>query len=131
MALKLTLKPGERVAINGAVIVNGDKRTSFLVESKANVLREADIMQPEEATTPARRIYLPIVMMALAGDPHREYLREFEMRLKEFANAVTDRRALELCLKISARVANNDYYKALASCRQLIEFETDRLSHAA
>ncbi|MFN3960057.1 MAG: flagellar biosynthesis repressor FlbT [Parvularculaceae bacterium] len=131
MGLKLSLKPGEKIAINGAVIVNGDRRTEFVVETQANVLRERDILKAEEATTPARRIYLPVMMMALDPGARRSAFPEFERRLTEFAEAVADPGALALCLKISAAVANGAYYRALSACRSLIEFETERLSHVA
>jgi len=131
MGLKLTLKPGERVAINGAVIVNGDRRTEFIIENKASILRESDIMRAEEATTPARRVYLPVMMMALDPNVRAEMFAEFDSRITEFAGVVTDPRALSLCLKVSAAVANGAYYKALGHCRALIEFESERLSHVA
>ena len=47
MPLKLSLKPGEKFVLNGAVLTNGDKRTSLVIQNKACVLREKDIMQPE------------------------------------------------------------------------------------
>jgi len=131
VALKLSLKPGEKIAINGAVIVNGERRSSFVVENRASILRHRDIMQADEATTPAKRIYFPVMMMALDADMRGEMLAEFEQRITEFAGAVTDREALDTCLKISASVANQDYYKALSPCRTLIEFEKTRLTNAA
>ena len=131
MALKLTLKPGERAAINGAVIVNGDRRASLVVENKARVLRESDILQPEDANTPAKRIYLPIMMMYLEPADLTEMQAEYELRLRQFADAVINVDALELCAKLAAHVANGDYYKALTVCRRLIEFEEERLSNVA
>jgi flagellar protein FlbT len=62
VALKLTLKPKERFFINGAVVVNGDRRSSLLIENNASILREKDIMQEREAGTPVRRIYFAIQM---------------------------------------------------------------------
>ena len=52
MPLKLSLKPGEKFVLNGAVLTNGDKRASLVIQNKACVLREKDIMQ---ARTPTRR----------------------------------------------------------------------------
>ena len=40
MALKVTLKPGEKFVINGAVIVNGDRRSSLVIQNKVSILRE-------------------------------------------------------------------------------------------
>ena len=131
MALKLSLKPGERVAVNGAVLVNGDRRATLLVESRASILREKDIMRPEDATTPARLIYLSIMMMALDASTRAAETCAFERRITEFARVVSDPAALALCLKISARVANGDHYRALAFCRELMAFEEKRLAHVA
>ena len=131
MALKLTLKPGEKIAINGAVVVNGERRTEFVIENMASILRESDIMRAEEATTPARLIYLPVMMMALDSGCRKSLFAEFDKRLTEFASVLSDPAALSLCLKISAAVANGAYYKALGHCRSLMEFENERLSHVA
>ena len=67
MPLKFSLKPGEKFVLNAAVLANGDKRTSLVIQNKACLLREKDIMQPEGANTSARRIYLAIMMMYLVG----------------------------------------------------------------
>jgi flagellar protein FlbT len=131
MALKLTLKPGERVAVNGAVIVNGDRRVSFLIENQARVLRERDILKPENADTPAKRIYVPIMLMYLDPSSKAGLMSVYEARLSEFANAVSNPAALQTCLKLAANVANGEYYRALADCRSLIEFEKTRLAHVA
>jgi len=72
MPLKLSLKPGEKFVLNGAVLTNGDKRTSLVIQNKACVLREKDIMQPKDAKTPARLVYLAIMMMYLKGDAANE-----------------------------------------------------------
>ena len=63
MPLKLSLKPGEKFVLNGAVVQNGDRRGVLILQNKASVLREKDILQPEDAKSPARRIYLPVMMM--------------------------------------------------------------------
>lgn len=129
MVLKLTLKPGERAAVNGAVIVNGDRRASIVIENRARVLREVDIMQPAEATTPGRRIYFPVMMMYLDPSTNDGMRSEFEGRLTEFIDVVTDGDALRTCAQIAADVANEDFYKALQKCRSLMAFEETRLTH--
>ena len=131
MALKLTLKPHEKAVINGAVIANGDRRASFTIENHANVLRESDIIQPEDATTPAKRVYLPIMLMIVGQERTEALFEEFETRLREFAGVVTDAEALQTCAALAAKVANGDYYKALSLCRTLIEFEKTRLPNVA
>ena len=39
MPLKLSLKPGERFVLNGAVVQNGDRRGTLILQNKASVLR--------------------------------------------------------------------------------------------
>ena len=58
MALKVELKPNERIIIGNAVIRNGEQRTRFFIEGEAPILREKDILTPRTADSPAKRIYL-------------------------------------------------------------------------
>ena len=129
MPLKLSLKPGEKFVLNGAVLANGDKRASLVLQNKACVLREKDIMQPGEAVTPARRIYLPIMMMYLDAENFEEYYNEFALRMTEFMGAIQTRTVLASCIEISRDVTNSQYYKALMTCRKLFEFEQERLNY--
>ena len=131
MPLKLSLKPGEKFVLNGAVLANGDKRTSLVIQNKACLLREKDIMQPEDANTPARRIYLAIMMMYLDGEASEEPYNEFALRMTEFMQAISDRKALALCVEISKDVMNGAYYKALVQCRMLFDFEQERLTYVS
>ncbi|WP_439816397.1 flagellar biosynthesis repressor FlbT [Zavarzinia sp. CC-PAN008] len=131
MALKINLKPGEKLVINGAVIENGDHRASLLILNKASILRQRDIMQPDEVTTPARRIYFAIMMMYLDADGHAEHYAEFALRSSEFISAISSSEGLDLCLKIGRHVLETNYYQALMTCRKLLEFEAKRLAAAA
>jgi flagellar biosynthesis repressor protein FlbT len=129
MPLKLSLKPGEKLVLNGAVLTNGDKRASLIIQNKACLLREKDIMQPEDATTPARRIYLPIMMMYLDPENGEQYYNDFALRMTEFMGAIRNRDALQGCMEISRDVMSASYYRALMGCRKLFEFERERLSY--
>src|SRR5690242_21619474 len=84
LPLKLSLKPGERFVLNGAVVQNGDRRAVMVLQNKASVLREKDIMQAEQANTPARRIYFPVMMMYLDEAGAQNYYEEFMLRITEF-----------------------------------------------
>jgi len=129
MPLKLSLKPGEKLVLNGAVITNGDKRASLIIQNKACLLREKDIMQPEEAVTPARRIYLPIMMMYLDPEGSDQYYNDFALRMTEFMGAITNRQALANCVEISRDVMAGAYYKALVQCKKLFDFERELLGY--
>jgi flagellar biosynthesis repressor protein FlbT len=131
MPLKLSLKPGEKFVLNGAVVQNGDRRSALLLQNKASVLREKDIMQFEDATTPARRIYFPVMMMYLDQPDWERYQDAFVKRLSEFMGAVHNPDVLSDCVNISRQVMAKEYYKALMLCRKLIEYEDERLGNVA
>jgi flagellar biosynthesis repressor protein FlbT len=129
--LKLSLKPGEKFVLNGAVVQNGDRRCVLLLQNKASVLREKDIMQPEDVTTPARRIYFPVMMMYLEeGQAARQY-EEFVRRLSEFMGVIRNPDILADCVAVSKHVLEREYYKALMLCRKLIDYEDERLGNVA
>lgn len=128
MPLKISLKPGEKFAINGAVITNGDRRTSMVLQNKASILRERDIIQQEDANTPARRIYFPIMMMYLDQENIDTYYQEFTARIEEFMDTIKLPAVVERCVIINKEVANQNYYSALKSCQALFEFEEKLLA---
>ena len=69
------------------------------------------------AKTPARRIYLAIMLMYLDGEASEEPYNEFALRMTEFMGAVSTPAVLALCVEISRDVAQGGYYKALIACR--------------
>jgi len=131
LPLKLSLKPGEKFVLNGAVVQNGDRRGVLVLQNKASVLREKDIMQPEDATTPARLIYFPVMMMYLDEPGALRYYDEFVRRLSEFMNVIRNPDVLADCVAISKHAMSKEYYKALMLCRKLIEYEDERLGNVA
>lgn len=129
MALKVTLKPGEKFVINGAVIVNGDRRASLMIQNKVTILRERDILLPDDATTPVKRIYFAIMMMYLDEKERKAFYAEFVQRVSEFINAVSNPDALHQCVGMLEDVNAGEYYKALMTCKKLLPFEQERLTY--
>jgi flagellar protein FlbT len=129
LPLKLSLKPGEKFVLNGAVVQNGDRRGVLVLQNKASVLREKDIMQEDEVNSPARRIYFPVMMMYLDDAGAGRYYDEFVRRLTEFMSVIGNPEVLAECVAISKHCMEREYYKALMLCRKLIEYEDERLGH--
>jgi flagellar protein FlbT len=127
MPLKLSLKPGERFVLNGAVVENGDRRATLILQNKASVLREKDIMQEHEADTPAKRIYFPVMMMYLSSSSNDGLYDAFVMRMTEFMSAIQNPDVLAECVSVSREVMAGEYYKALLRCRKLMAYEKERL----
>lgn len=120
MPLKLSLKPGETFILNGAVVRNGDRRGVLLLENQARILREKDIMQPEEATTPARRCYFAIMQMYLSGEKEGP---AYDRTMRAMADllAVTQLPAdRKLLADVSELIAAGNLYKGLTKCRKFV-----------
>lgn len=125
MPLKLSLKPGETFVVNGAVVRNGERRGVLLLENRARVLREKDILHPDSATTPARRAYFAIMQMYLLGEidgPAYAQAAESMAALMATASSEEDR---SLVLDISADVAATNLYRALSKCRKWMATEAE------
>ncbi len=131
MPLKLSLKPGEKFVLNGAVVQNGDRRGTLILQNKASVLREKDIMQSEDANSPARRVYFPVMMMYLDEGDAGKYYDEFVRRMTEFMGVIRNPEILSECVGVSKHVLGREFYKALMGCRKLIEYEDARMADVA
>ena len=129
MPLKLSLKPGEKFVVNGAVIQNGERRAVLLLQNKASVLREKDIMQVHEATSPARRIYFPVMMMYLDPAEISSSYEDFVLRMTEFMSAIKNPEILKECIACSKDVMAGQYYKALSRCRTIMAYEEECLAY--
>ena len=123
MALKLSLKPGEQFVINGAVVTNGDRRTTLVVQNKASILRDRDVMREEEATTPAKRVYFACMLAYLDADAADEAYQRFVAVMDQFLGAVEHPRIRLTCAQVSFAMMGRDYYRALGGCRELIDYE--------
>ena len=102
---------------------DGDRRGVLILQNKASVLREKDIMQLSEATTPAKRIYFPVMMMYLDENSAPKVYDEFALRLSEFMGASRNPEVLADCVAASRHVMAREYYKALMSARKLVDYE--------
>ncbi len=106
---------------------NGDRRCSLVLQNKASVLREKDIMQAEDVNSPSRHVYFPVMMMYLDEPGADKYYDEFLRRMTEFMNVIGNPTVLAECVGISRSIISREYYKALMGCRKLIEYEDERL----
>ena len=127
MALRIELKPGERILIGETVLVNGDQRTTFLVEGQAPILREKDILTPELADTPAKRIYLAVQLMYTSRDPRAHHDVYFSL-VRDIVQAVPS--TFPYVETINNRILTGDLYKALKEAKNLVHYEQELLQNA-
>ena len=112
--------------IGGAVISNGLGKAEFIVENNVPILRQNSIISPDAADTPARRIYLAIQLMYVDSQNLNKYQDIYWKLIREFVQAAPS--SIELVDKISEMVFQGNYYQALKSTHNLIEFEQEVLN---
>lgn len=128
MALKVELKPGEKVLVGSCVITNGDQRTKLFIEGKAPILRERDILAPDTADTPAKAIYLAVQIMYVEGSVDKLQKSYFSL-VNELVSAVPS--TLPFVDQINNEILTGDLYKALKVAKKLIGYERELLENAA
>ena len=123
MALKISLKPNERIIIGGAVVVNGNNRCDLSFENHVPLLREKDIMGESAANTPARRIYFSIQLMYIDEENLATHHQAYWKLVQTFLSAVPS--ALPLIDQISDLILQGQYYAGLKKTAKLIEYEQE------
>lgn len=127
MALKIELKPGERFILGNAVITNDDQRTRLFVEGNAPILREKDILRPEDADTPCKKLYLAVQLMYLSDKPAEHHSVYFEIARDILQAAPSTAEYIE---RMNNRILTGELYKALKEAKALIAYERELMSHA-
>lgn len=122
MALVIHLKKDARVIINGAVLENASGRTiSFLVKNEAAILRHSDVLQPEEASTPATRVYFALQCAYLFPKDRPKHLAQFVELIANYLEAAPS--AAPVGASIRAAVADGNLYEALKQARKLLQHQ--------
>jgi flagellar protein FlbT len=127
MALKITLKPHERVIIGGGVITNGDTRSNLVIENNIPVLREKDIMGEREANTPCRRIYFAVQLMYIDNNRIADHHKIYWKLVNDAVKAAPS--TLGMIDRISEYILANNIYQALKLSRKLIDYEQEVINN--
>ena len=129
--LVLKLAPGERVLVNGAVILNGERRARFsILTPNANVLRLRDALHPDEAKTPVKRVCY-VAQLILSGDaPTDEGSKQLLLGIEQLSQVFRDPDSRALLADTTRWVSAGNVYQALKSLRSLLPRE-ERLMAAS
>lgn len=129
MALKIVLKPQERLILDGAVITNGSTKCELLIENNVPLLREKDILREKEATTPCKRIYFMIQLMYVDKKDLAVKHETYWALVKDVIEAAPS--LSELLGQISGHILNSAYYQALKLAKRLIRYEEEILKYGS
>src|SRR5215475_1378342 len=123
MALKVELKPHERIIIGSCVITNTDQRARLLIDGdNIPILREKDILTPDIADTPAKLIYLAVQLMYISPDARANHGTYFNL-IRDMVTAVPS--AWPIIEAINNQILNGDLYQALKECKKLVAYEKE------
>ncbi len=121
--LVIELRADDTLIVNGSCLrVRNKTRVEFT--SHARFLFGKQIMKPEEANTPARRLYFALQIAYAGEDGQRntalERARDLAM---EFSSHTTSGLARHLCAEALSAAEESDGYSALKHARRLIQHE--------
>jgi flagellar protein FlbT len=128
MALKIILKPNEKMILGGAVISGGANKCEFLIENEVAILRQNSIMTAEAADSPAKSIYLAIQLMYVDAKKIVAHQKLYWQLVKEFIDAAPS--SIGLVDHINELIYTEKYYDALKLAKKLIEFEQEVIKRA-
>jgi flagellar protein FlbT len=126
MALKLSLKPGEKMIIGGAVVKNGDNKAELFIENQVPLLREKDIMGENDAQTVAEKIYFTIQLMYIDQENLINHHNTYWNYVQDMSKAAPS--TIALIDQISEKIVGNNYYQALKLSRKLMDYEKEIMS---
>jgi flagellar biosynthesis repressor protein FlbT len=126
--LAVKLKPGERIVVNGAVLCNGNARNTLYFANTASILREKDVMQVEEASSPVARAYYLVQLMMLNADDLEVYRPSYEKLMTQLLQTFTNIQIRQKLVESAEWVLTGNYYKALVALRPVRDYETALLT---
>jgi flagellar protein FlbT len=120
--MNITLRAGERIYINGAVL-RVDRKATLELMNDATFLLETHVMQAKDATTPLRQIYFVVQVMLM--DPASA------KGTTKLANSLIDKALLAFehpqiqqgLLGVSELIGRARFFEAMKSLRLLYPLE--------
>jgi|TARA_R110002124_G_scaffold92599_8_gene235231 flagellar protein FlbT len=114
MSLKFRIPAGEKIVVNGAVLTNSSsKAMHFSLENDASIMRERDILLPENAETPLQNVYLFIQLMYIEPGSHEEHHKSFQDAAQIAFLSTTDNDERNLVFEVVGLIGEKNYYAAL------------------
>jgi flagellar protein FlbT len=124
--LKISLKPNEKIYLNGAVI-RVDRKVTIELLNDVQFLLESHVLQIDEASTPLRQLYFILQVMLMnptgADDAYEMFRRSLPLMIASF----TDPEISGTLKHIDRMVGEGHVYEALKAIRSLYPLERQAL----
>jgi flagellar protein FlbT len=120
--MQITLRPDEKIYINGAVL-RVDRKVSIELLNDAAFLLEAHVMSVDAAVTPLRQLYFVVQMMLMNPNDTTAAAVLFKANLTGMLAVYGERKIIEGLLKVGTLVETNRYFEALKLLRGLFAMD--------
>lgn len=120
--MRLSLKAGERLFINGAVL-RTERRVTIELLNDATFLLEAHVMQLQDATTPLRQLYFLIQSMLIDPTSIPAIRKSVFDLILPMQASYAEEAVIEGLVRVGACVSDNRSFEALRILRGLFQYE--------
>jgi flagellar protein FlbT len=126
--LKIEIKTGDKIIINGAVLENNGPSAKFLIHNKCSILREKEVMSEENSRTPASRVYFSLQCAYIFPHKKNDYLKLFQGYVQDYLHASPS--SAPIIDKILEEVTKDRLYQGLRAAQELLQHEEQILKIA-
>ncbi|MCK0207925.1 flagellar biosynthesis repressor FlbT [Starkeya koreensis] len=118
----ITLKPGERIYLNGAVI-RVDRKVAIELLNDVDFLLENHVLQVEDTTTPLRQLYFVVQTMLIEPRKMAQAQKLFREQLAGLMTSFRDEAVVAMLGDVGNLVDGARYFEALRVIRRLFIVE--------
>lgn len=126
--LRISLKSGEKIFINGAVL-RVDRKVALEFLNDVTFLLENHVLQPEDTTTPLRQLYFIAQMMLINPEGKEQSMTLFRKSIMMLLTCFRNEEILAELKRIDAMVSSGRPFDALKAIRALYPAEERVLSN--
>ncbi|MCY0093534.1 flagellar biosynthesis repressor FlbT [Hoeflea ulvae] len=129
-SLRISLKAGERIFINGAVL-RVDRKVALEFLNDVTFLLENHVLQPEQATTPLKQLYFIVQMMLINPEGAEQSMGMFRKSVVMLLTCFKDEEVLVELKHIDGMVTQGRAFEALKAIRALYPVEEQIINSSA
>ena len=123
--LRISLKSGERIFVNGAVL-RVDRKVAIEFLNDVTFLLENHVLQPEQATTPLRQLYFIAQMALINPEGAEQSIAMFRKSVIMLLSCFKNEEVLAELKRVDGLVTQDRVFEALKAIRGLYPIE-DRI----
>jgi flagellar protein FlbT len=121
-AMRISLKAGEKIYVNGAVFC-ADRKVTLELLNDAGFLLEGHVMQVQDTSTPLRQLYFIVQSVLMSPNSAKEARRLAVNHLAALLGAYSNPEMLAQLRQVNALLAEDRCFDVLRQLRQLFPLE--------